>query len=141
MKYKAFLVFISIAFLSFSCEKDDKEQTSCDQQTIISESAYETAPQDYVSIIGIEIEGNCLKISFSASGCDGNSWIVKLIDSDKTMYSSPPQKNLILSLENSEACDAVVGKAISFDIENLQVTGNQVKLNITNTGDEILYEY
>ena len=141
MKYKILLIFISFAFLSFGCEKDDKELANCDQQTIIGESEYNTASQDNVSISSMEINGNCLKISFSASGCDGSSWIVKLIDSGVTLYSSPPQRNLILSLENKEVCLAVIGKEISFDIESLQVNGSQVKLNITNTGDEILYEY
>lgn len=141
MKYKILLIFISFAFLSYGCEKDYKEPANCDQQTIIDESEYNAASQDNVSISSMEINGNCLKISFSASGCDGSSWIVKLIDSGVTLYSSPPQRNLILSLENKEVCLAVIGKEISFDIENLQVSGNQVKLNITNTGDEILYEY
>ena len=141
MKYKAHLVFISIVLLSFACEKDDKEQTSCDQKTIISKSEYDTAPLDDVSILDMEIDGDCLKISFSASGCDGSTWIVKLIDSGMTFYTSPPQKDLILSLENNELCDAVISKEISFDIENLQVSGNLVVLNIINTGDEILYEF
>lgn len=141
MKHQIPLIYISFAFLSFGCEHNDIEQVNCDQQTIISESEYKTASQDYVAIGGMEINGNCLKISFSASGCDGSSWIVKLIDSGVTLYSSPPQRNLILSLENKEVCVAVIGKEISFDIECLQVSGGKVKLNITNSGEEILYEY
>ncbi len=141
MKHQIFLVFICLAFFSLGCEENDKEQPSCDQYTIISDSEFKKASQDNVSIAGMEINGNCLNISFSASGCDGSSWIVKLIDSGVTFYTDPPQRDLILSLENMEACLAVIGKEISFDIESLQVSGSQVKLNIINAGDEILYEY
>ncbi|UCG54675.1 MAG: hypothetical protein JSV32_00185 [Dehalococcoidia bacterium] len=143
MNHHILLIFISFVFifLNFGCEEDNKEQAKCDQYTIISESEYITASQDNLSITGMEINGNCLKISFSASGCDGSSWIVKLIDSGDTFYTDPPQRDLILSLENKEECLAVIGKEISFDIESLQVSGGRVILNITNIGDEILYEY
>lgn len=141
MKHQILLILISLVFLSLGCEEDDKEQANCDQYTVISESEYITASQDNVAITGMEIDGNCLKISFSASGCDGSSWIVKLIDSGDTFYTDPPQRDLILSLENKEECLAVIGKEISFDIESLQVSDGRVILNITNTGDEILYEY
>lgn len=102
---------------------------------------FETAPLDEVAINDMEIDGNCLKISFSASGSDGSTWIVKLIDSGTTLESYPPQKRLILSLENKELCEAVIGNEMSFNIEELQVSRSPVRLNITNTGDGILYEY
>lgn len=141
MKYKILFVFITIALLNYSCEKDDKTQSNCDQQTIISEIEFDNAILDDVSITDMEINGHCLIINFSASGCDGSTWNVKLIDSGVTLESYPPQKRLVLSLENKEDCDAVIGKEMSFDIESLQVSGSPVRLNITNTGNSILYEY
>jgi hypothetical protein len=44
-------------------------------------------------------------------------------------------------LKNDELCAAVIGKEMTFDISQLQVNGNRVLLNITNSGDQILYEY
>jgi len=112
----------------------------CDQNVIVNATEYENAP-DQVSIIGMKIEGNCLKIKFAASGCDGSTWIVKLLDggiTDAAVY--PKQRTLKLSLDNKEICDAVITKEISFNIEDLQIPGaNKVQLNVS--GNTILYEY
>ena len=115
-------------------------QPSCDQNVIISAKEYENAPNGYVFITGMRIVDGCLKIKFSASGCSGNSWIVKLIDSGTILESNPCQRKLLLSLDNKEMCDAVIDKEISFNIEELQIKGNnKVLLNISGT--PILYEY
>jgi len=111
----------------------------CDKNVIVSATEFENAP-DQVSIIDMKIEGNCLKIKFGASGCDGSSWIVKLIDKGTIAYSDPPKRDLRLSLDNKEICDAVVTKEISFNIEDLQIPGaDKVLLDIS--GNQIIYEY
>ncbi len=86
------------------------------------------------------IDGDCLNIKFAASGCDGNTWFVKLIDSGSIAESHPCQRTLRLSLENKENCMAVISKEISFDIKDLRIIGNNKV--ILNIGDRsILYEY
>lgn len=112
----------------------------CDQDVIISETEYKNAPNDPVTIAKIKIEGDCLKITFGASGCDGSTWIVKLIDSGMIAESYPCQRTLRLSLDNKEACLAVLGKEISFNIKDLQIDGNE-KVILHVSGKEILYEY
>lgn len=139
MKKILTLAIIGIAVLSCS---DNDDSTNCDFETLVSAEQYENAPSDQLSITGLEINGNCLKIKFSASGCDGNSWNVKLIDSEQILESNPIQRNLRLSLENNELCAAVPSKTLTFDISELQVlNNNKVYLNITNSVDQILYEY
>jgi len=63
------------------CHNDKGTFKNYDKEVIISDTLYKNAPNDHVEIIDMKIEGNCLKIKFSASGCDGSSWNVKLIDS------------------------------------------------------------
>ena len=116
----------------------------CDKNVIISKDEYENAPDYPVSILDMKIEGNCLKIKFAASGCDGNSWNVKLIDNGSLAYSDPPLRTLRLSLDNKESCTAWITKEISFSLkplmEYLRHNGtNQLYLNIS--GKRILYEY
>lgn len=141
---KSFL-FLALLMLVASCSSDDdqpsKSAHDCDMNTIVSANQYENAPADAVQINNLSITGNCLKVKFSASGCDGASWEVKLIDADAVMESFPPQRNLRLSLKNQELCAAIVNKTLTFDIANLQVDGDQVMLNLVNTGEGILYEY
>ena len=134
------LVITSIVLIS--CSLDDVQNSiSCNQDVIISLDEYTNAPNDYLVINNIELNANCLKINFSSSGCSGSSWEVKLIDAENLLYSNPPQRNLRLSLKNEELCEAYITKEITFDISSLQVDGNQVFLNITNTNQQILYKY
>ncbi len=81
-----------------------------------------------------------MNIKFGASGCDGNTWIVKLIDSGEIAESYPCQRTLRLSLDNQEECEAIPTKEISFDISDLQIMGNN-KVILHVSGEEILYEY
>lgn len=115
-------------------------QTECDQNVIISPTEYQNAPNDPFSITDMTITENCLKIKFGASGCDGNTWIVKLIDSGNVAESYPCQRTLRLSLDNKEECTAVPVKEISFDIKDLQIVGND-KVILHVSDKEILYEY
>jgi hypothetical protein len=107
----------------------------------LDKDAYDNAPIDFLNINSLTITDNTLKIIYGSSGCSGDSWELKLIDSEAIMESFPPQRNLKLSLKNQEDCQAYFVKEICFDIRALQTDGNQVILNITNTDNEILYSY
>ena len=119
----------------------------CDKNVIINAAEFENAPKHHISVVGMKIEGNCLNIKFSASGCSGNSCIVRLIDSGNIAYSDaavypppPPKRTLRLSLDNKEDCDAVFIKEMSFNIEDLMIQGwNKILLDVS--GNQILYEY
>ncbi|MDR0371394.1 MAG: hypothetical protein LBH80_06035 [Prevotellaceae bacterium] len=88
----------------------------------------------------MRIEGDSLKFTVTASGCDGNSWIAKLITTGAIEKTSPPQRTFQLSFENPEICRAIICRTFSFNVECLRVENHhQVQLNIV--GNEILYEY
>jgi len=138
------LMFLSLLLAVCSACEDPTvvDPTSdCDALAIISSTDYLDAPIDQVTINSAVINGNCLQFNFSASGCSGDDWELTLIDSDAIMESSPPQRNVRLSLTNPELCEAYITKEMSFDISNLQVDGNAVYLNITNNDVQVLYEY
>ena len=138
---KRILIGLVVVFGIIACNNDDDNSNNCDQVTIVSSEQYETAPNDQLFINTLELNGDCLKINFSSSGCNGDTWNLKLIDSEIIMESNPPQRNLRLSLKNEELCEALITKELTFDIKELRVGGNQVLLNITNSNDQILYEY
>ncbi|MDR6300136.1 hypothetical protein [Mesonia maritima] len=145
MKKILLLIGFGITFLSCSNDDDKNNQkgnsSTCDFKTLVSSSQYKNAPSDQLEINSLEINDDCLKIEFRSGGCDGDTWEVKLIDSEGVLESYPPQRNLRLSLKNEELCDAYITKEVTFDISNLQVDGDKVKLNITNSDKDILYEY
>ena len=143
-KVSKFLLLLVATIGMTSCWNDndnDEAQTQCDQLVLISSETFISASADPLFVHSVEIDDDCLLISFSASGCDGNTWEVELIDSDVIMESQPHQRNLRLSLLNLELCDAVISKTISFDVSELQVNGNQLQLHLVNSGYEILYTY
>lgn len=90
MKYKYITIFLlsTLSLLACSSNDDDQSPNGCDFRTVISLSQYENAPSDDVHINSLTIDNNCLKINFSASGCDGNSWELKLIDSEAILESN-----------------------------------------------------
>lgn len=143
MKIPKLILGIFVFGISLSsCNKDDDIQSfNYHNQVVISASEYNTAPNDPLTIIELDIIGDSLKITFGSSGCDGETWDLKLIDSGAIMESAPPQRKLRLSLRNEELCDAYITKEVIYSIKSLQVDGNQVKLNITNSDDQVLYEY
>ncbi|WP_053991724.1 hypothetical protein [Mangrovimonas sp. TPBH4] len=147
MKHNISIILFSFVFVfgMISCDNNDDDNSAtpsnCDQEAVISSEEYVSAPADPLFIHSMEIDDDCLLISFSASGCDGNTWELKLVDSGAILESNPPQRNLRLSLQNLEVCDAVISKTLSFDISELQVQGDQVRLNIVNSGEGILYMY
>lgn len=137
-------LFLVIALACIYCDKKDNDPVDpivCEHQAIISLNDFNNAPTDEITLNSWSIKENCLTINFSSSGCDGDTWKVKLIDSGVIMESHPIQRSLILSLENKELCEAYITKEVSFDISELKIDAKQVILNISNTGDQILYSY
>lgn len=137
-----FLLLISPLLLSQSCESETIDPNpDCPERVEISSKLYAEAPSDELSILSAVISGDCLEIEFTASGCDGSAWEIKLIDADVIMESYPVQRNIRISLKNQEECDAVITKELSFDISPLQLDYDKILLNLTNSGDQLLYEY
>ncbi len=134
------ILVIFIIFTGCTKEKNDP-QVCCSQQVIISENQYGETETENLTINNAEIIGNCLKINFSASGCSGNSWDVKLIASEAIMKSNPPKRTLKLSLRNEEFCEAYITKELAFDLSNLQDDGDSIWILIANYDEELLYQY
>jgi len=140
MKTRVILAFVLLSMLACS-DSDDPDPNGCDFGTVISQERYRIAPSDELTINSLEIENDCLKINFSASGCNGDSWKIELIDAGSIKESDPPQRDLRLSLDNDELCEAFITRELSFNISRLKVEGGRVVLNLSNSGDQILYSY
>lgn len=141
MKTSLYILAVSSSFLC--CKKESKHHAPsfCDAQTIVSNDVFKKAPSDPLVINSLAINHHCLTVNFSAGGCNGDSWEVKLIDSEFVMESMPEQRKLLLSLKNEEMCEAYLTKELSFNISNLQTSGNSVVLRFENSDQSIVYEY
>ena len=140
------MLVLSIAVTSSACNHcvDDiiDDITTCDETVVISADKYANAPDDHLTIDALEINDDCLSITFGASGCDGSTWVLELIDANEILESIPVQRRLRLSLENNELCEAYFTKEITFDLSGLQLADEGIIiLNIANSDSQILYEY
>lgn len=134
------LLISLVCFQLLSCAEEGGLPLA-DSIVLIDADAYYAAKTDNLTTNSIKLNGDFLIINFSSSGCNGNSWKVKLIDSGALAYSFPPQRYLVLSLENNEKCEAYITKELAFDISALRVSTNKVWLNFKNFDKGILYEY
>ncbi len=121
---------------------EPSESTQCDEEAQIDSEAYDKGSKDFIKIIDASLEGDCLTISYSASGCSGDSWEVNLYDSGAVAESEPEQRYLRLSMKNPELCLAVFIKERSFNISDLQIENNGVLLlNLQDYEGVLRYEY
>lgn len=137
------IVFIICWLLPLSaCTSDDDSNKTCDEDVVVDAALFANAPSEQVTINNVKIDGNCLQINFSASGCNGDLWEFNLIDSGDIQEGSPAIRTLRLSFKGNEDCLAFLTKEISFDVQSLQIQGsNQVLLKIANNDSQILYGY
>jgi len=135
------LSIIPIFILLVYCGGGDESFPSCNVAAIVSDSEFDSAPQSDLVINSLEIIGNCLTISISASGCDGDSWEVNLFGSEATLRSLPPQRTMLLSLNNQELCEAVITRSFTFDVTTTQDGLGSIWLNFLKSEERILYNY
>lgn len=140
------LLIWSFLPLLFSCEKEAESielsaQSSCDQVAIVDQDLYDNAPSSQLTIEEIEIVDDCLRVRFSASGCSGESWKLRLIGSEQVNYSQPPQRDIRFVLENDELCQAYFTKEMTFDITALRSNGEAMLLNVIDSEQGLLYNH
>lgn len=134
---------LSLLLMNMQCDEDDDFQvSSCGQSVIIDSAFFETAESSEYFLVGYSIDGDCLTIEVSASGCDGESWSMVLVDSGNVAESSPEQRYLKFVFTNNEACLAVFSQAREFNLSALRLDGsNEVVLHIEGFPEAINYVY
>ena len=145
MEMKTILIlFVTSILLITACEDSEIEDDvviSQDGTVIISSATYKATKTNYYSISNAEIVGDTLRITVSSSGCSGDTWIAKLIDSGAIAESNPVQRFAKISLENIEACASVPSKEFVFDLSLLRVGYDRLSLNLEGWNDGLLYRY
>ncbi len=141
MKTLFMTLIVYLTLISCSDDGDTYVSSVCNRQAFINSDLFENSAPDDVTINTFILDKDCLTIQFSSSGCDGSTWEYEIIDSGDIIETSPPQRNLKLAFSNNEDCSAAIKIQNTFNIQNLQVDGNQVLLNFVNTGDQFLYDY
>ncbi|WP_204346784.1 hypothetical protein [Psychroserpens algicola] len=131
-----------LLFMNTQCDDDDEVQEPCGQMVVVDSGFYDSAESGFYDLISAEIEDNCLNINISASGCDGSTWSMVLVDSGAVAESSPEQRFLKFVFTNQEVCLAVFTQERSFDLSTLQIDGShEIILNIEDFPEPLTYTY
>lgn len=139
-----YIIFLSI--LLMSCDSDDDNsniENNCNIiSEIISEDAFNTINTSNYTITEVELNNDCLKITYGSSGCGTELWEENLFSTDAFFNVFPLQRPLKMELINEELCQAVFQKSISFDLTPFQIDGqNELPLNIEGWSEQVIYEY
>ena len=145
MKRIMILIWPLIPIL-FACDKEAEifeleAQNGCDEVAIVDQDLYDNVPSSHLVIEEMEIVDDCLWVKFSASGCSGDSWKLRLIGSEQVKYSEPPQRDVRFVLENNELCEAYFTKEMTFDISALKSNGEAMLLNVIDSDQRLLYNH
>lgn len=134
------LILIVTMFLMISCGKNDGLAKNGCGKIIISSEEYTSADAGDLHINTLEIEGSCLHVNYSASGCSGSSWQLNLIDSGRVKFHIPSQRYLRFDFKNTEMCEAYITKDTSFDLSEVSAGIDEVYFNVIGFQDSIYYD-
>jgi len=137
------VICFPLLLMNTQCDDDDDVQDSdCGQLVIIDNSFYESAMSAEFNLIDFDLVDDCLTVEIGASGCDGETWSLVLVDSGDIAESSPEQRFLKLIFTNNEACLAVFTQTRVFNLSALRIDGsNEIVLNIEGIPAPINYTY
>ena len=140
------LLIIMLVFVG--CKGDDSlccpnpNPTNCNKVSVIDETKYQQTNTNNYTITNVVLNGDCLEITLSSSGCNPNNWNMNFIASEAVVETLPIQWYTKVELINNEACQAVFQKTVSFDLTPLKDDGkNQVQINIQGWNTSIMYQY
>ena len=145
MKLFTSLMIICSILLS-GCDKTenvniDSPLPECDNSVVVDADLYQNAPADEFYFQSATIDGNCLKLTVRyGGGCE--DVIFQLYDASAILKSFPLQRNIRLSLEDNDFCEALITKELDYDLTPLQVDGySELTLNLQNFAESLVYNY
>lgn len=135
--------FICLFVLSCNSNDEPTIENKCNVSSeIISSEDFSAVSTSNYAITKVEINEDCIEITFGSSGCGTELWEEHLFSVDSFYTIFPLQRDLKMKLINEELCEAYFIKTVSFDLTPLQIDGqNIVPLNIYGWNEQVSYEY
>ena len=136
---KNYLLLIGMLLAAVvGCEDEIPNISDCAAPIYLNESgAIISAPYQ---ITAAQMNGTCLEVEVSASGCDGESWNGRLFVFPDVAESLPPQVTVEFGLENQELCEALVRQTFSFDMSGLFQIDDRVIIRLQGWEEQLLLE-
>ena len=134
-----------ICLFVLGCNPNDeptiKNKCNVSSEIISSEDFSAVSTSNY-AITKVEINDDCIEITFGSSGCGTELWEEHLFIVDSFYTTFPYKRALKMELINEELCEAYFIKKVSFDLLPLQLEGQDLlPLNIYGWNEQVIYEY
>ncbi|WP_281752743.1 hypothetical protein [Neptunitalea chrysea] len=129
-----------------SCSEDDANTGNvnpCSENSVlVSPTDYSATPSYQSSVVSAIIDGDCLTVMVSSSGCDGSTWEASFFAANPQTSNGQVTYDSRVDIINLEICLALPSVEFVFDLTNLQVAGsNSVTLSIDGLNSDLLYTY
>ena len=138
-------LFTSVFFVACDFMDDHIKhpiKSKCNEKAVLDHVAFPQVNTNNYGITNVVLNGDCLEITVSSSGCNPNNWDMNLIGVASTTNIYPPLFHAKVELINNEACQAVFQKTVSFDLTPFQMAGqNTVQIDIDGWNTNIMYQY
>ena len=140
------LLLLSLVLVVFSSCSNDDDTTNlpnCDSiSEVIPENDFNDIEIISYSITSVNLNGNCLEVTISSSGCDATLWEMELFSTNAFYNVYPLQRAVKVRLTNNQLCHAVFQKTKSFELTPFRIEGqNSIPINIVGWNEQIIYEY
>jgi len=139
------MLFLGVFFVSCDFLDDhikNPVRSKCNEKGVLDPIAFPLVNTANYGITNVVLNGDCLEITLSSSGCNPNNWDMNLIGVASTTNIYPPLFHAKVELINNEECLAVFQKTVSFDLTPFQMAGqNSVQIDIDGWNNNIVYQY
>ncbi|MTB50459.1 hypothetical protein [Lewinella sp. W8] len=145
MKLITLIGGLALLLAAGCCRPPDDDEPSnglCPQAAFIDDDLFDNGQSANFQPTEMTVDGDCLFLTFGASGCSGDSWTFELVGGSAIAESLPPQRGIRFLLDNDEACLAFFTRTVQFDIVDLRAAGEEsVTLNLMGSDLSVLYDY
>lgn len=141
-KYLLLCLCYTLLFTNTKCDDDEDVKRACGQAVVVDRGYYESVTSDAFNFIQAEVIDNCLSVNLSASGCNGETWSIVIVDSGAISKTAIAQRNLKLVFSSEELCQTLITQNRMFDLSGLKIeNSNEIILNIEGIPEPIYYMY
>lgn len=142
MKVHFKYLFLLITLVALSCSKETNDSKVCGDSVIIEDYDSGNFPDTEMRVQSMEIQGDCLAITYASGGCDGDTWTSNVYSKVGYSKTIPPERYAIFELIDLEECEAFITKTTEFDLSTMQIEGEQTIRIIFDNYEEVLtYTY
>jgi len=141
MKYLALVLMCSLAISS--CSDKEPPSAQCNRAIIVSNTGYDKAKDESdFRIRDVSISGNCMTIEYSYGGGCGDIE-TELVAAENSVQNTMNllYRELKLSIDDNDNCEALITTSEQFDISALQNEGNSTIIRLHKWDEEIIYAY